>query len=88
MRFDHAGLSPWCFNPTRLSAASSRMPWSRWSASSGLARNSILAIVELLEDGGHRVHDLRRPFQGEPDFGVTGVNYAFPEIIDRADLPS
>ena len=31
----------------------------------------ILAIVEFLEDGRHRVHYLRRPFQHKPDFGVT-----------------
>jgi hypothetical protein len=35
----------------------------------------ILAIVEFLTDGGHRTYYLRRPFQREPDFGVTSVNY-------------
>jgi AbrB family looped-hinge helix DNA binding protein len=36
----------------------------------------ILAIVEF--DGeSHRVHYIRRPFQREPDFGVTSVNYDF-----------
>jgi hypothetical protein len=48
----------------------------------------ILAIVEFLKDGTHRVHYLRRPFQREPDFGVTSVNYDFAELIARAGEPS
>ncbi len=48
----------------------------------------ILAIVEFLEDGGHRVHYLRRPFQREPDFGVTSVNYSFAELLARAGEPA
>jgi hypothetical protein len=48
----------------------------------------ILAIVEFLDQDAHRVHYLRRPFQREPDFGVTSVNYAFPDLVDRADFPS
>ena len=48
----------------------------------------ILAIVEFLEDGSHRVHYLRRPFQREPDFGVTSVNYSFAELLARAGEPS
>jgi len=47
----------------------------------------ILAIVEFLENGGHRVHYLRRPFQREPDFGVTSVNYSFAELLARAEEP-
>jgi Protein NO VEIN, C-terminal len=35
----------------------------------------ILAIVEFLDGDTHRIHYLRRPFQREPDFGVTSVNY-------------
>ena len=30
----------------------------------------ILAIVEFLDDGGHRAHHVREPFRREPDFGV------------------
>ena len=30
----------------------------------------------------HRVHYLRQPFQREPDFGVTSVNYASPSCSD------
>jgi uncharacterized protein DUF3883 len=48
----------------------------------------ILAIVEFLGDGAHRVHYARRPFQREPDFGVTSVNYDFAELIERAEAPS
>ena len=48
----------------------------------------ILAIVEFLDDGAHRVHYARRPFQREPDFGVTSVNYDFAELIGRAEVPS
>ena len=36
----------------------------------------ILAIVEFTGDETHRAHCLRQPFQREPDFGVTSVNYA------------
>lgn len=48
----------------------------------------ILAIVEFLEGNAHRVHYVRRPFQREPDFGVTSVNYDFSELIGRAERPS
>ncbi len=47
----------------------------------------ILAIVEFLENDSHRVHYVRRPFQREPDFGVTSVNYDFPELLARAEVP-
>ncbi|MEQ8232574.1 MAG: DUF3883 domain-containing protein, partial [Gammaproteobacteria bacterium] len=48
----------------------------------------ILGIVEFLEDGEHRVHYVREPFQREPDFGVTSVNYDFRELLTRAEVPS
>ncbi|HEX3131783.1 MAG TPA: helicase-related protein, partial [Thermoanaerobaculia bacterium] len=47
----------------------------------------ILAIVEFLDGAEHRIHYLRRPFQREPDFGVTSVNYDFAELIVRAEKP-
>ena len=47
----------------------------------------ILAIVEFLEGEAHRVHYVRRPFQREPDFGVTSVNYDFGELLTRAEEP-
>jgi hypothetical protein len=48
----------------------------------------ILAIVEFTDSDGHRVHYLRQPFQREPDFGVTSVNYGFAELLARAGSPS
>jgi len=48
----------------------------------------ILAIVEYLDADSHRVYYLRQPFQREPDFGVTSVNYDFAELIERASEPS
>ncbi len=50
----------------------------------------ILAIVEFngdLQDGDHQVHYVRNPFQREPDFGVTSVNYDFAELLARAEAP-
>ena len=47
----------------------------------------ILAIVEFQLEGAHRVHYVRRPFQREPDFGVTSVNYDFAELLVRAETP-
>jgi SNF2 family DNA or RNA helicase len=48
----------------------------------------ILAIVEFMDDTNHNVHYLRQPFQREPDFGVTSVNYNFSELLQRAERPS
>ena len=58
----------------------------------------ILAIVEFDGDlpaapdgtaqaGAHRAHYVRRPFQREPDFGVTSVNYDFAELLQRGEVP-
>jgi hypothetical protein len=47
----------------------------------------ILAIVEFLGDDAHKAHYLRQPFQREPDFGVTSVNYDFSELLARAETP-
>jgi hypothetical protein len=47
----------------------------------------ILAIVEFLDGDRHRVHYVRRPFQREPDFGVTSVNYDLTELVARAEVP-
>jgi superfamily II DNA or RNA helicase len=49
--------------------------------------NFILAMVEFLDGDTHRVHYLRRPFQREPDFGVTSVNYDFADLLGRAEEP-
>ena len=48
----------------------------------------ILAMVEFLDGDRHRVRYLRCPFQREPDFGVTSVNYNFAELLSRAGEPS
>ncbi|MEJ1962214.1 MAG: helicase-related protein [Gammaproteobacteria bacterium] len=48
----------------------------------------ILAIVEFHDGETHGVRYLRRPFQREPDFGVTSVNYDFAEILERAIAPT
>jgi hypothetical protein len=47
----------------------------------------ILAMVEFLDTDRHHVHYLRRPFQREPDFGVTSINYDFSELLARAEAP-
>lgn len=48
----------------------------------------ILAIVEFLDDQNHHVHYVRQPFQREPDFGVTSVNYGFAELIAKGGEPA
>ena len=48
----------------------------------------ILAMVEFQGDDAHHVHYLRQPFQREPDFGVTSVNYDFDKLIARAGAPA
>jgi hypothetical protein len=47
----------------------------------------ILAIVEFLDEDRHRVHYLRQPFQREPDFGVTSINYGFSDLLTRTECP-
>jgi superfamily II DNA or RNA helicase len=47
----------------------------------------ILAIVEFLGENSHQIHYVRRPFQREPDFGVTSVNYDMSELLARAEPP-
>jgi hypothetical protein len=47
----------------------------------------ILAIVEFIDDQNHKVHYLRQPFNREPDFGVTSVNYDFDDLVARAAPP-
>ena len=48
----------------------------------------ILGIVEFIDDTEHRVQYVREPFQREPDFGVTSVNYDFADLLARAQPPS
>ncbi len=47
----------------------------------------ILAIVEFVDESKHNVHYIRSPFQREPDFGVTSVNYDFQELLAKATNP-
>ena len=48
----------------------------------------ILAIVEFLDDGQHRVHYLCQPFCREPDFGATSVDYNIANLLARASEPA
>ena len=48
----------------------------------------ILAMVEFMTDGSHRVHYLRRPFHREPEFSVVSQNHDFAELLARASDPS
>jgi hypothetical protein len=47
----------------------------------------MLAIVEADGDKAVPRYD-RRPFKGEPDFGVTSVNYDLSELLARAEEPN
>jgi hypothetical protein len=48
----------------------------------------ILAIVEFMDRETQRIRYVRRPFQREPDFGVTSVNYDFAELLKRGQDPA
>jgi len=48
----------------------------------------ILAIVEFIDGDTHRARYLRKPFQREPDFYVTSVNYDFAELLKQAREPA
>lgn len=47
----------------------------------------ILAIVEFFDAETHRVHYIKHPFQREPDFGVTSVNYTLADLLKRSAPP-
>ncbi len=47
----------------------------------------ILAIVEVDGDAAKAPRYIREPFQKEPDFGVTSVNYNLNELLARAEPP-
>ncbi len=49
--------------------------------------NYILALVAFETLERYQVRYLQRPFQREPDFGVTSVNYNFAELWARAGAP-
>ena len=48
----------------------------------------ILAIVEIEGDTPKEPRYIRQPFQKEPDFGVTSVNYNLNKLLARAKPPS
>ncbi|MGA7577731.1 MAG: helicase-related protein [Desulfobaccales bacterium] len=48
----------------------------------------ILAIAEVEEDIAKPLVYIRRPFQKEPDFGATSVNYTLKELLRRGEPPS
>jgi len=51
----------------------------------------ILAIVEFLDSGNHRVHYLRRPFHGKgitTEFSGATVNFSFAQLIAEGAAPS
>jgi hypothetical protein len=48
----------------------------------------ILAIVMVDGETAHEPLYIRRPFQKEPDFGVTSVNYDLEELLNRAEKPA
>lgn len=47
----------------------------------------IFAIVEFTGIDTHNVHYVRQPFQREPDFGATSVNYNFVDLLAKAETP-
>jgi len=47
----------------------------------------LLAIVEFVDEYSHSIRYVRRPFQREPDFGVTSVNYDLSELLARSEDP-
>ena len=48
----------------------------------------ILAIVDVDGETAKEPRYIRQPFQKEPDFGVTSVNYNLSELLNRAEAPS
>ncbi len=47
----------------------------------------LLAIVAIDSNGPTTPQYVRRPFQREPDFGVTSVNYVLADLLARAEEP-
>ena len=47
----------------------------------------ILAIVAFFGNDTHRVHYVRRPFEREPDFKASSVNYALKDLLVGAAEP-
>ena len=47
----------------------------------------ILAVVEVENGQANKTWYIRRPFQKEPDFGATSVNYALNDLLAQARSP-
>jgi uncharacterized protein DUF3883 len=47
----------------------------------------VLALVSVDEDKAQVPVYVRRPFQREPDFGVTSVNYDLADLLVRGEAP-
>ena len=44
----------------------------------------ILAIVQINDDElVHRVHYLKKPFDVEPPWGTSSINFVMDELLDR-----
>ena len=48
----------------------------------------ILALVEVQDEHARPPRYIRKPFEKEPDFGVTSVNYNLNELLARSKAPS
>jgi hypothetical protein len=50
-------------------------------------KHYILAIVEVKDTQPQPPRYVRQPFNREPDFGVTSVNYNLSELLTRSSIP-
>ncbi|MBI4586491.1 MAG: DUF3883 domain-containing protein [Planctomycetes bacterium] len=48
----------------------------------------ILAIVQVEGEAAGRPRYVRQPFQNEPDFAVSSVNYKLRDLLERAEEPA
>ncbi|MEO7703547.1 MAG: hypothetical protein ABIV92_02795 [Thermoflexales bacterium] len=48
---------------------------------------ALMAIVKLLDVGGHQVRYVRKPFGRGSDFGVTSVNDGLGQLLSKAEVP-
>jgi len=81
-----AGPTPGSIRVRPASAATITVTRNEILYSLNKADDFILAIVEFLDGDTLRAHYLRRPFQREPDFGATSVNYDYAELLRRAEV--
>lgn len=82
--------------PAELQARYPLVPWREMRAMRNIIAHqyrdvsapdsSILAIVQVSGGAGTPMY-IRRPFQRQPDFGVTSVNYDLAELLERAEEP-